>query len=90
MSRSDFRFADFKAGTVTVFLVLPPERLATHASWLRLLVAQAINAMARSPIRPAAPELFLLDEFAAFGRLEAVERAFGLRPWPMLQNKHQL
>jgi len=96
LSRSDFRFEDLKAGTVTVFLVLPPERLSTHARWLRLLVAQAINAMARSPARPAAPVLFLLDEFAALGRLEPVERAFGLMAgyglqlWPILQDKHQL
>jgi len=59
-------------------------------------VAQAINAMARSPARPAAPVLFLLDEFAALGRLEPVERAFGLMAgyglqlWPILQDKHQL
>jgi len=96
LNRSDFRFEDLKAGIATIFLVLPPERLATHARWLRLLVAQAINAMARSPIRPAAPVLFLLDEFAALGRLEAVERAFGLMAgyglqlWPILQDKHQL
>jgi len=96
LGRSDFRFEDLKAGTVTVFLVLPPERLATHARWLRLLVAQAINAMARSPTRPASPVLFLLDEFAALGRLEPVERAFGLMAgyglqlWPILQDKHQL
>ncbi|MGC1303730.1 MAG: type IV secretory system conjugative DNA transfer family protein [Caulobacteraceae bacterium] len=96
LSRSDFRFEDLKAGVSTVFLVLPPERLATHARWLRLLLAQAINAMARSSARPAAPVLFLLDEFAALGRLEPVERAFGLMAgyglqlWPILQDKHQL
>ncbi|WP_395442847.1 type IV secretory system conjugative DNA transfer family protein [Caulobacter sp. UC70_42] len=45
---------------------------------------------------PAAPVLFLLDEFAALGRLEPVERAFGLMAgyglqlWPILQDMHQL
>jgi type IV secretion system protein VirD4 len=40
--------------------------------------------------------LFLLDEFAALGRLEPVERAFGfmagygLQLWPILQDLHQL
>ena len=40
--------------------------------------------------------LFLLDEFAALGRLEPVERAFGLMAgyglqlWPILQDIHQL
>ena len=43
-----------------------------------------------------APSLFLLDEFAALGRLEAVERAmglmagYGLQLWPILQDMSQL
>ncbi|SMP82292.1 Type IV secretory system Conjugative DNA transfer [Novosphingobium panipatense] len=48
--------------------------------------------MARSPARPERPVLFLLDEFAALGRLEPVERAmglmagYGLQLWPILQD----
>jgi type IV secretion system protein VirD4 len=96
LERSDFRFEDLKAGTSTVFLVLPPDRLSTHARWLRLLVAQAIGALARSTLRPHAPVLLLLDEFAALGRLEPLEQAFGLMAgyglqlWPILQDLHQL
>ena len=46
--------------------------------------------------RVGAPALFLLDEFAALGRLEAVERAmglmagYGLQLWPILQDMGQL
>jgi len=101
MASSDFRFADMKTAKATVFLVLPPERLDAYSRWLRLMVAQAIHDLARSPARspgsgPAAPVLFLLDEFAALGRLEPVERAFGLMAgyglqlWPILQDMHQL
>jgi len=96
MVASDFRFSDLKEAKATVFLVLPPERLDGYARWLRLMVAQAIHDLARSPARPAAPVLFLLDEFAALGRLEPVERAFrlmagyGLQLWPILQDMHQL
>ncbi len=96
MASSDFRFADLKEAKATVFLVLPPERLDAYSRWLRLMVAQAIHDLARSPGRPAAPVLFLLDEFAALGRLEPVERAFGLMAgyglqlWPILQDMHQL
>jgi type IV secretion system protein VirD4 len=96
MARSDFRFADLKEGKATVFLVLPPERLDAYSRWLRLMVAQAIHDLARTPARPAAPVPFLLDEFAALGRLEPVERAFGLMAgyglqlWPILQDMHQL
>ena len=96
LERSDFRFADLKSGTASVYLVLPPDRLDAYARWLRLMVAQALTEMARSDAKPPAPVLFLLDEFAALGRLEAVERAFGLMAgygvqlWPMLQDLHQL
>ncbi|MEM6900454.1 MAG: type IV secretory system conjugative DNA transfer family protein [Pseudomonadota bacterium] len=46
--------------------------------------------------RLSSPTLFLLDEFAALGRLEAVERAmglmagYGLQLWPILQDMSQL
>lgn len=96
MARSDFGFADLKRGTATVYLVLPPDRLDAYGRWLRLMVAQAVTAMARSPARPPSPVLFLLDEFTALGRLEPVERAmglmagYGLQLWPILQDLHQL
>jgi type IV secretion system protein VirD4 len=96
LERSDFAFADLKAAVGSVFLVLPPDRLATHMRWLRLLVVQAITELARSPNRPAAPVLFMLDELAALGHLEPVERAFGLMAgyglqlWAILQDLHQL
>ena len=96
LDRSDFRFEDLKDRVCTVFLVLPPDRLGTHSRWLRLLVAQAIGALARSTVRPDEPVLLLLDEFAALGRLEPLEQAFGLMAgyglqlWPILQDLHQL
>ena len=93
---SDFTFAGLKDAPATVFLVLPPDRLASYARWLRLMVAQALTELARAPGRPPWPVLFLLDEFAALGRLEPVERAMGLMAgygvqlWPILQDVHQL
>jgi type IV secretion system protein VirD4 len=97
--RSDFAFEDLKAGVVSVILVLAPDRLGTHVRWLRLMVVQAVRALARAPSTPWAmrkPVLLLLDEFAALGRLESVERAFGLMAgygvqiWAILQDLHQL
>lgn len=95
-ARSDFRFADLKDRKATVFLILPPDRLETYSRWMRLVLAQAINDMARSEAKPPKPVLFLLDEFAALGRLAPVERAmglmagYGLQLWPILQDVHQL
>src|SRR3954465_4170883 len=96
MARSDFRFAQLKDRTASVFLVLPPDRLGTYSRRLRLMVAQAITDMARSPVQPPSPVLFLLDEFAALGPLEPVVRAYGLMAgygmqlWAILQDLHQL
>ncbi len=96
MARADFAFGDFKRRTATVFLVLPPDRLSTYARWLRLMVARSLTDMARMSEKPEQPVLYLLDEFAALGRLEPVERAmglmagYGLQLWPILQDVHQL
>lgn len=126
ISRSDFHFAELQQQTVSVFLVLPPNRLDAYARWLRLLVSEALQDIARqaeggemptmalsgpqgapeasqaeTPVKRAAhpapsPTLFLLDEFAALGRLEAIERAmglmagYGLQLWPILQDMSQL
>lgn len=133
MSRSDFAFSDLRHEVTSVFLVLPPNRLDAYSRWLRLLVSQALQDIARDAEAPqnarvgvqastaaqedprtsptlseapeasqaatgrlSAPTLFLLDEFAALGRLEAVERAmglmagYGLQLWPILQDMSQL
>ena len=96
LGASDFSFADVKARATTAYLVLPPDRLATYARWLRLMLAQGLTDLARAPSSPARSVLFLLDEFAALGRLEPVERAmglmagYGIQLWPILQDVHQL
>ena len=106
LARSDFHFSDLRHRITSVFLVLPPNRMDAYSRWLRLLVSQALQDIARaaevatglqSPSeRLSSPTLFLLDEFAALGRLEAVERAmglmagYGLQLWPILQDMSQL
>ncbi|MEM6410265.1 MAG: type IV secretory system conjugative DNA transfer family protein [Pseudomonadota bacterium] len=111
LARSDFAFSDLRHRITSVFLVLPPNRMDAYSRWLRLLVSQALQDIARDAeaaagapaalsapgevpdVSPAlsgaspaplsstrrlrTPTLFLLDEFAALGRLEAVERAMG-------------
>lgn len=76
--------------------MLPLDRLATYARWLRLMLAQGLADLARAPASPGRSVLLLLDEFAALGRLEPVERAmslmagYGIQLWPILQDVHQL
>jgi type IV secretion system protein VirD4 len=102
-ARSDFQFSALRHDLTSIFLVLPPNRLDAYSRWLRLLVAQALQDIARDAEAAHAgaqrlkqPALFLLDEFAALGRLQAVERAmglmagYGLQLWPILQDMSQL
>ena len=96
LESSDFRFADLKHETQTIFLVIPPERISAFNRWLRLLITQSLTEMARERSKPNQPVLYLLDEFSALGRLEPVETAMGIMAgydvqlWPILQDIHQL
>lgn len=92
---SSFDLGKLKSTPMTIYLVLPADRLATHGRWLRLMVGLCLAALTREP-PPPHPVLFMLDEFAALGRLQAVETAIGLMAgygallWPILQDLSQL
>ncbi|SMX39419.1 type IV secretory system conjugative DNA transfer family protein [Octadecabacter ascidiaceicola] len=94
---SSFKFEDLKTKPITIYLVLPADRLNTFSRWLRLLIQQAITVNARNiQIKPKKPVLFVLDEFAALGRLTMVEQAyglmagFGMQLWAIVQDLSQL
>ncbi|WP_374942011.1 type IV secretory system conjugative DNA transfer family protein [Sphingomonas sp.] len=79
LAASDFKFADLKGKEqLSIYLVLPVDRLTSHSRWLRLLIAQAIAELARTPAKPPRPVLFMLDEFAQLGRMPIIEDAYGL------------
>ena len=98
LSGSDFRLEDLKAGRVTVYLCLPATRLGTHGRWLRLMVGMTLEAMERTGLIAdgVPPVLFVLDEFAALGHMESIEKAagqiagFGVKLWPIVQDLTQL
>jgi type IV secretion system protein VirD4 len=86
-----------KREITTVYLILPADRLETHANYLRLVVTSALRTLLRSP--PSAtlpPVLFMLDEFAQLGYLPQIEnamaiaRGFGIQLWPFLHDLNQL
>jgi type IV secretion system protein VirD4 len=78
-------FARLKSGIETIYLVIPAPRLGTHGGLLRLMVMIA-RACLHTQDRPVArsatgrrlPVRFVLDEFAALGRMHAIEQGFGL------------
>ena len=102
LARSTFDPAALRGGPLSVYLLLPPDRLDAFSRWLRLSVATSLAAVARlGPLAGGAPPasgraLFLLDEFAQLGPMPPVRRAvslmagYGVQVWPFLQDLGQL
>lgn len=97
LSASDFDFADLKRTALSVYLILPADRLDAFSRFLRLLVQQALTVSARNIAdKPKTPVLFILDEMPALGRLAMVEQAyglmagFGLQIWGIAQDLCQM
>jgi type IV secretion system protein VirD4 len=93
----DFDWNVMKREITTVYLILPADRLESHANYLRLVVTSALRTLLRSP--PSAtlpPVLLMLDEFAQLGYLPPIEnamgiaRGFGVQLWPFLQDLNQI
>jgi len=93
MAKNDIDFATLKERPTTVYLILPAERMRTHAVWLRLVIVSALRAMY---LPGGIKTLFMLDEFAQLGHLGPIEealalvRGFGIQLWPVLQDLTQL
>jgi type IV secretion system protein VirD4 len=92
-----FDWDDMKREIITVYLILPADRLESHANYLRLVVTSALRTLLRSrPSKTLPPVLFMLDEFANLDYLPMIEnamgiaRGFGVQLWPFLQNLNQL
>lgn len=97
LARSDFRLADLKRQAMTVYVVLPADKLrGGNARFVRGLVNDALAGMMADNVVPFHKVAFLLDEFAQLGRMAAIEdaislvRGFGLALWLFLQDMDQL
>lgn len=86
-------------GGLSLYLCLPARFIPTHARFLRLmlnLVLYRMEALGLDQPRCGHPVLFIMDEFAALGRLEVIEKAaglmagYGVKLWPVLQDLGQL
>ncbi|WP_297109174.1 type IV secretory system conjugative DNA transfer family protein [uncultured Devosia sp.] len=96
----DFYLSSLSEKPMTVYLVLPASRLATHAKWLRLMINLTITAIEQKPVRGlragALPIWLVLEEFAALGNLRSIETAagfmagMGCKLWVVLQDLTQL
>jgi type IV secretion system protein VirD4 len=93
LTGGSFDFAEMKDRVITVFLVLPPKRLITHAAYTRLIITSVMQPLL-SEIAPAnVPVLAMIDEFTQLGRISIIEenqaliREYGLKLWLVAQDK---
>ncbi len=95
LEKGAFDFAAVKQTPTTIYLVLPPEYLASHGTWLRLMVTSILRPLLRSVEGTAVPVLFMLDEFAQLGKMEIIEdnyalmRGYGVKLWTIFQDLNQ-
>jgi type IV secretion system protein VirD4 len=69
---STFDLSDLTRPGTTVFLVIPDIQLKTNPTWMKLILAAVSSTFKRH--RPAAEgrrAMFLIDEFAAMGRVDS-------------------
>lgn len=99
-SRDDFSLEDLRRRRMSVYVVVPPNRLADSAVLLNLFFSQAINLNTRTlPEHDPSLKhqcLFVLDEFTAMGRVGIISKAVGylagynLRLLTVIQSVSQL
>jgi type IV secretion system protein VirD4 len=78
ISKGEFDFASLKETPTTVYLILPPRYLATHSTWLRVMITASLLPLLRTVEKARVPVLFMLDEFAQLGQLPAIENNMAL------------
>ena len=81
---------------MTIFIVIPPAKLHSHAKLLRVWIGTLMTALMRRRFRPPLPTLFVLDEAAQLGPLPQLRQAitllrgYGLQTWSFWQDVSQL
>ena len=97
LADGDIDFQRMKSEKITVYLVIPPARIVTHAKWLRLVIGAAIRGLQKTARNPSRPDVMLiLDEFPQLGRMESVETSmalnagYGIKIFAVIQHMNQL
>ena len=97
MSETSFDLESLRDGRPqTIYLVIPPNKLASHAPMLRMWLWALMSVVVRREENPPVPTLFIVDEMAHLGPMPILEqsvtlmRGYGVRLMLLLQNIGQL
>lgn len=97
LSKSTIDLAAVRRGDpMTIYIVIPPDKLESHGALLRLWVGALMLTVMGRKRRPKRSTLFLLDECAQLGEFGPLRqsmtllRGYGLQVWPFFQDLSQL
>lgn len=85
MQKSSFDPADLNKGRMSIFLILPPERMRAQFPLLRLWIGSLLRAVVRGGLQQKRRVHFVLDEAASLGHLDCIDdaidklRGYGVR-----------
>lgn len=81
---------------LSIYLVIPPEKLESHANLLKLWLSVMIAALTHRRSRPEHSTLFIVDEAAQLGHMPQLRQAitllrgYGVRVWSFWQDLSQM
>jgi type IV secretion system protein VirD4 len=96
LASSDFRPGDIKHRQMTIYFVLPANRMSEYRGLARLWIGSVLQAVMRDTDEPTRRILFMLDEMAQLGKMEALEKAvslargYGMDLWMLFQDINQI
>lgn len=96
-AKTSFSLDAVRAGEpLTIYFVIPPHRLRSHATLLRVWLAALIMSINQRKTPPKRPTLLMVDEAAQIGRMSqltqsiTLSRSYGLRCMLVWQSAAQL
>jgi type IV secretion system protein VirD4 len=99
MAQSTLTLTQVKQTPTSIYLIIPPDRIAGYHRWIRLMLAMTLLAVTRTSGAPSprvGRVLFVIDEFGHLGTLRPIEQYIGLASgygasfWIFLQDLSQL
>lgn len=97
LEKSSFSLQDFADGKpMSIYIIIPPERLESHKPLLRIILASLFAAVFSRKKIPNPRSLFLIDEAGNLGSFPVMKaamtlcRGFGLRCWTFWQDMQQI
>lgn len=97
LEKSSFSLQDFADGKpMSIYIIIPPERLESHRPLLRIILASLFAAVFSRKKIPDPRTLFLIDEAGNLGSFPVMNaamtlcRGFGVRCWTFWQDMQQI